>query len=330
MKKTTLVVFTAAIAAFLSFGCTRLPASEETGLGPAEYEGQASSDELRSQNKSLMEELEDTKTELEKLEKDYLNLAKNNEAMISKLQEAESRLEIVESEELPKFSLENADKGSIIRYLNESRSVLEDSFRDIEIIKSTDSSIVFCTKGYGDTFSQIFSWEIGKSQPEQIEGAGFDKDGSWKWLDERFILIDTGSGNESRVLDVENVAVVGEFIASGEAYLLPDTAALLIQKPDTGAYSIYDFSSSTEQEIKLDNKSKYLTFEVDADGKDVIFSGTYSGDGGIEYRVSATINIERLKEIYGIKNRDEADEDEETQETQEPESQQGKTEGNAA
>ncbi|MEL7649664.1 MAG: hypothetical protein AAGU76_16335 [Sedimentibacter sp.] len=330
MKKTTLVACMAAIAALLSFGCTRLPASEETGLGPAEYEGQISSDELKSQNKSLTEELESTKTELEKLEKDYLNLAKNNEAMISRLREAESRLEIVESEELPEFSLENSDKAGIIRYLNESRGVLEDSFRDIEIIKSTDSRIVFCTKGYGDTYSQIFSWEVGKSQPEQIEGAVFDKDGSWKWLDERFVLIHKGSGNENRVLDAENGAIVGEFAAAKEAYLLPGTAALLIQKIDTGTYSIYDFSSSTEQEIKLDNRSRYSTFEVDAGGRDITFSGAYSDDGGIEYRVSATINIERLKEIYGIKNRDEADEGEETQEMLEPESQQGKTEGNAA
>jgi hypothetical protein len=84
MKSSILVLVISTLV--LAAGCTRLPASEETGLGPGEYEGIVNTQEIKKENVSLKEELEKIKSELEDLEKEYLSLAKSNESIISKLQ----------------------------------------------------------------------------------------------------------------------------------------------------------------------------------------------------------------------------------------------------
>lgn len=307
MKKTSMILILILTFVLILSGCTRLPASVETGVKPSEYTGKLSAEEMQKENESLKHELDSTKTELEKLEKDYMNLAKNNEAIISQLQEAESLLDIVGSDDIPDFKSEGTDKNSIITYLNDSISSLDDSYRRIEIIKSTDTKILFLTTGYGEKFSQVFTWTIGEEKPSLIEGASFEKSGNWQWLlQDKFIAIDSGTGDK-KIIDAESSKVAGEFKANGEIYLLPDTTTVLIQNPDNNVFSLYDFSSSTVQELKLDSKNKYTSFHIE-DGR-IIFEGTYQ-DQGIEYKVSATINIEEMKEAYSIKNINETDENE--------------------
>lgn len=313
MKKISMIVILALTFLLILSGCTKLPASEETGVKPSEYYGKLSAEEVQKENESLKDELDSTKSELEKLEKDYMNLAKNNEAIISQLQEAESRLDIVVNDDLPDFKTEGTDKNSIMSYLDKSISSLDDSYRKIEIIKSTDSKILFLTTGYGDKFSQMFSWTIGEDKPVLIEGASFEKSGNYQWLlQDRFIAIDTGSGSK-KIIDAENSKVTGEFKSKGEIYLLPDTSTVLIQNPENNVFSLYDFYASTELELKLDSKSKYTSYNVN-DGK-ITFEGTYQ-DQGIEYKVSATIGIEDMKEAYSIKNIDEPDENMDTIESE--------------
>lgn len=302
MKKTAMILMLILTFVLILSGCTRLPASVETGVKPSEYTGKLSAEEMKKENESLKNELNSTKTELEKLEKDYLNLAKNNEAIISQLQEAESLLDIVGSDDIPDFKSEGTDKNSIISYLNSSISSLDDSYRRIEIIKSADSKILFLTTGYGEKFNQVFTWNIGEEKPSLIEGASFEKSGNWQWLlQDKFIAIDSGSGDK-KIIDAENSKVAGEFKAKGDMYLFSDTKTVLIQNPENNVFSLYDFSSSTVQELKLDSKSKYTSFHVE-DGR-ITFEGTYQ-DQGIEYNVSATMNIEEMKEAYSIKNADE-------------------------
>ncbi len=302
MKKIAMISILVLTLVLLSSGCTRLPASVETGVRPSEYTGKLSAEEMRKENESLKDELDSAKKELEKLEKDYLNLAKNNEAIISQLQEAESRLDIVVSDDIPDFKSEGTDKNSIISYLNDSISSLDDSYRKIEIIQSTDNKILFLTTGYGEKFSQVFTWTIGEDKPSLIEGASFEKSGKWQWLlQDKLITIDSGSGDK-KIIDVQNSEVAGEFKAKGEMYLLPDTSTVLIQNPENNVFSLYDFGASSDQELKLDSKNKYTSFRVDDDA--ITFEGTYQ-DQGIEYKVLATINIEEMKEAYSIKNIDE-------------------------
>jgi hypothetical protein len=307
MKKPSMILMLILTLVLLSSGCTKLPASVETGVKPSEYTGKLSAEEMQKENESLKTELDSTKTELEKLEKDYMNLAKNNEAIISQLQEAESLLDIVVNDGIPDFKSEGTDKNSIISYLNNSISSLDNSYRKIEIIQSTDSKILFITTGYGEKFSQVFTWTIGEDKPSLIEGASFEKSGNWQWLlQDKFVAIDTGSGDK-KIIDAANSKVAGEFKAKGEIYLLPDTSTVLIQNPENNVFSIYDFSLATSQELKLDSKNKYTSFHVE-DGR-ITFEGTYQ-DQGIEYNVSATINIEEMKEAYSIKNFDETGENE--------------------
>lgn len=303
--------------AFIAFGCTKLPASQETGVGPAEYEGIINSDEIKKENESLKEELDKTKTELEKMEKDYLNLAKNNESVISKLQEAESKLDIVENDDLPSFNSERTDKNSIAAYLNENKNVLDDSYREIEIIQSTESGILFCTVGYGDNFNQIFMWEVGQNEPILIDGAFFDKDGSWKWMTSEYILIDSGNEAEKKVLDVQNRKIASTFESVEDVYLIPGTTTVLLQKPSSNVFVLHDFITSAEKELDLDYNNKYTSFAADEGEKEVTFKGTYANDNGTEYYVQATMNIEKMKEIYEITNLEEIKETDETEETEE-------------
>ncbi|MDW5300132.1 MAG: hypothetical protein SA378_08350 [Sedimentibacter sp.] len=319
MKKTTMILLMILATAFIAFGCTKLPASQETGVGPAEYEGIINSDEIKKENENLKKELESTKTELEKMEKDYLNLAKNNELVISKLQEAETKLDIVESVDIPKFNSEKTDKNSILAYLNESKNVLDDSYREIEIIQSMESCILFCTVGYGDNFNQIFMWEVGQNEPVLIDGASFDKNGSWKWLlENKYIIIENGENkSEKKVFDVENKNIAGTFESNEDIYLLPETTTVLIQKPSSNNFVLYNFIISSEKELNLDNKNKYSNFVVDEEKNEITFKGTYTNDNGTEYFVQATMNIEKMKEIYEIKNSDEIEETEDIEETDE-------------
>jgi hypothetical protein len=82
MKKLFMILLVTIIAAS---GCTRLPASTETGVKPGEYEGSISSENLRAENKTLKENLDKAQGELEKIKNDYLNLAKNNDLSVEKL-----------------------------------------------------------------------------------------------------------------------------------------------------------------------------------------------------------------------------------------------------
>ena len=194
-------------------GCTELPLSEETGLGPGEYKGRVDTEEIKYENDSLKEELDKVKTELEEMEnkcgisyrnreemeKEYLSLAKSNESIIFKLEEAESKLKIVESRDIPKFSTEDTDKNGIMAYLKDSSELIGSSIKGIEVM-SSDESIVFRTLGYGEDYSQIFIWDEGKNEPTLIDGATFDKDGSYEWMG-KYVLIKNNDKN--KILDIE-------------------------------------------------------------------------------------------------------------------------------
>ncbi|MGB4439964.1 MAG: hypothetical protein WBJ13_12255, partial [Sedimentibacter sp.] len=307
MRKTTMILLLTLVTAFIAAGCTKLPASQETGVKPFEYEGILSSEEMKKENKSLKGELESTKTELEKMEKDYLSLAKNNESIISKLQEAESKLNIVENNNIPKFNSEKTDKNSIETYLNDSKNVLDDSYRGIEIIQSGDSGILFSTVGYGNNFNQIFMWEVGQNEPVLINGASYDKNGSWKWLlENKYIIIESGENkSERKVLDVENKKIASTFESKEDIYLLPGTTTVLMQKPSSNTFALYNFITSDEKELDLDYKNKYTNFVVDEEKNEITFKGTYTNDSSVEYFVQATINIEKIKENYEINSSDE-------------------------
>jgi len=304
MRKINMILLLTMATAFIAVACTKLPASQETGVKPSEYKGISGTEEIKKENKSLKDDLESTKNELDKMEKDYLNLVKNNESLISKLQEAESKLNIVESDNLPKFISETTDKNSIVAYLNDSKNILDKSYRGIEIIQSTESGILFSTVGYGDNFNQIFIWEVGQNEPVLIEGASYDKNGSWKWLlENKYIIIENGENkSEKKVLDVENKKIAGTFESKEEIYLFPETTTVLMQKPNSNTFVLYNFITSSEKELELDYKNKYTNFVVDEEKNEITFKGTYTNDSSIEYFVQATINIEKMKEIYEINN----------------------------
>ncbi|MFA9421992.1 MAG: hypothetical protein ACERLG_00325 [Sedimentibacter sp.] len=308
MSKINLIILLTVSTAFFAFGCTKLPASQETGVGPAEYEGIINAGEVKKENDSLKEELDNAKTEIEKMEKDYLNLAKNNESVISKLQEAESKLDIVENKNIPEFNTEKTDKNSIAAYLNDSKNLLAENYKEIEIIQSNESRILFSTVGYGDNFHQIFVWEIGQNKPILIDGASFGKEGSWKWLGSKYIILKSGSSNEMKVLDVENKEIVNTFESAQDVYLLPDTTTVLLQKSNSNVYVFHDIITSTEKELDLDYNNKYSSFTADEGKNEITFMGTYTSDSGIEYSVQAKVNIEKMKDEYEIKNMDDIEE----------------------
>ena len=278
-------------------GCTRLPASEETGLGPGEYEGIVNTQEIKKENVSLKEELEKIKSELEDLEKEYLSLAKSNESIISKLQEAESKLDIVEAEDIPKFKIEDTDLNSIVQYLEESSSIIDKSVKVIDIISSGER-VVFRTIGYGNVYSQIFIWDEGENEPTLIDGASFDKDGSYEWLD-RYILIK--SGGKNKVLDIENKKITGLFDEPLKMQLLKDTTTVLLKDKDN-KFVLYDFINDSNKQINLDN-NKYTDFNLQEDF--VLFTGTYT-ENGVEYEIRARLALDELMEMYEIQRADEA------------------------
>lgn len=296
MKKVILsfTIFTLIFA----IGCTELPLSEETGVGPGEYKGKVNTEEIENENNSLKKELDKVKTELEELEKEYLSLAKSNENIIFKLNEAESKLKIVESEDIPKFNIEDTDKNSIITYLKDSSKLIDNSIKGIKII-SAGERIVFRTLGYGDEYSQIFIWDEGKNGPELIDGAAFEKEGSYEWLG-KYILIKNKGKN--KVLDIENKKITGSFNEPQKLQLLEGTTTVLLKYEDN-KFVLYDFINDSNKQINLDNNN-YADFNLQNDS--VVFSGAYV-DEEIEYEIRAYIPLDKLKAVYEIKSADEVE-----------------------
>ena len=315
MKKSIIILLLITATSLITFGCTKLPASQETGVKPSEYEGSLSTKEIKAENENLKVELEETREALEKTEKDFLNLAKSNESIISKLEEAQSKLEIVEGDEIPNFNSEKNDKNSIVAYLNESKSILDDNYKGIQIIKSMDSGVLFYTVGYGDNFSQIFLWEIGQNEPVMIDEAYFYKEGSWKWLlDNKYILIESDDEGNKKVVDIDNKKIASTFKSDEEIYMIPGTTTVLIRRSSSDMYTLYDFVNITEKEINLDYANKYTSYSVDEDNNEIIFKGTYTNDVGTNYSVSAKMDVGKMKEIYEIKSYEATDGIDETNE----------------
>ncbi len=302
MRKKIAILLLIFVSTFVLFGCTVLPASEETGIGPKEYAEIRNIEATTKENESLKKELNNLKTEIEKIKKDYLELAQNNEDAISKLEKAETKLDILENDGIPRFNSEKTDKNSIAAYLSNSKSVLDKSLRGIEIVDSpSEEYLLFYTTGYGDNFNQLFIWNTGENEPVLIDRATFNKNGSLKWIDDRYLLIDAGEG-EYKITNAEDMKVTNVFYSMHEAYLIPETATFILQNPDTGIFSLYDFIDSREQEIDLDYKNKhaYSSFKEDKGNNEFIFTGTYYDEYGTTYSVQAAINIEKMKEKYGI------------------------------
>ncbi|NLK64369.1 MAG: hypothetical protein GX289_04670 [Tissierellia bacterium] len=294
MRSSILIVVVSTL--LLAVGCTRLPASDETGLGPGEYEGIVNTGEIKKENLSLKDELEKTKAKLEELEEEYLSLAKSNENIIFKLEEAESKLKIVESEDIPKFNTESTDINGIVSYLKDSSRLIDKSTKGIELIKS-HGSVVFRTIGYGDEHSQIFIWNEGENEPMLIEGASFDNEGSYEWLD-KYILIKNDGKN--KVLDIEKKRITGFFDEPLKMQLLKDTTTVLLKDKDN-KFVLYDFINDTNKQINLDN-NKYTDFNLQEDF--VLFTGTYT-ENGVEYEMRATFALDKMMEMYEIQRADE-------------------------
>ena len=286
------------IALVFAVGCTQLPLSEDTGLGPGEYGGIVNTEEIKSENKTLKEELDKTIEKLEVLEKEYLSLAKSNENIIFKLEEAESKLQIVDSEDLPKFNTESTDKDSIISYLRDSSKLIDDSIKGIEVI-STDTKVVFRTLGYGKEYNQIFIWDEGENNPVLIDGAVFDKEGSYEWLGEYLLIKNSG---KNKVLDIENKKIIGTFDDPQKSLLLEGTSTLLLKDNDN-KFILYDFVNNSNKEINLDN-NKYTDFTLQNDK--IVFSGTYVEEN-VEYEMRASINLDKFMEVYQVKSSDTID-----------------------
>jgi len=328
MKNIAIIIL---ITILTAFGCTRIPASEETGVMPGDYEGvnTLSKSELTSENEKLKDELGEKLKELEKLKDDYLSVATNNDLIIKKLGEAENLLKELEDEglELPKFNLEQTDKNSIYKYIEKRKNILNSNYKNIEMIhlKENENVAMFFTVGYGENYNQLFVWEIGKTEPVIIEDACFDKNGSYKWLlQDKFLIIDLGKTavKEIRIVDVDQKKVVSTFATNSDnMYLIPGSASILIQKPKTDADSplfvIYDFINNEEQVLSFEFQDKDLKFTVDDANKTIKFTGTYKNEDDVEYSVEAAINIDKLKAKYSIKTLEESKEQKTPSVTQE-------------
>lgn len=306
MKKIVMLIL---ITIMTTFGCTRIPASVETGVMPGEYEGLINTDELTKDNESLSKDLKETKEQLEKLKEDYLSLAKNNDIILERLDLAESLLNVFQNGELPKFTIENTDKIDISNYLNDQKGVLDKSYKGIEIIslESNENIVLFKTIGYGENYNQLFVWEIGKNEPVMIDGAHYDKDGNWKWLlQDKYIIINSTNipKSEKIIVDIEKMKVINKLqFSSDDVYLIPGTSSIIMEKAkdDSSSFVIFDFLVSEEKELTFDFQNKNLKFETDNDNKKIKFTGTYKDNNETEYSVQAIMSVERLKENYGIK-----------------------------
>lgn len=319
MKKIAIILL---ITILTAIGCTRIPASEETGVVPGEYEGSntLSTYELKSENKRLNSKLQETLKELKTLKDDYLSIAKNNDSIIKKLEDSESLLKEYKDEglKLPKFTVEKTDKNNITKYIIERKSTLSSNYRTIEMIplKENENKIVFCTVGYGDNYNQIFIWEIGKNKPTMIEGASFNKEGNWKWLlQDKYIIIDSGKTpvSQKKIVDIDEMKLINTFeINSDNIYLIPGTASLLMQRVKTDtlsqAFIIFDFIINEEKELDFEFKDKNLQFKVDNQNRTIIYTGAYLNEDDIEYSVKVVMNIDKLKEKYSIKTLEESKE----------------------
>jgi hypothetical protein len=295
------ILFITVFTLMLTIGCTQIPKSEETGLGPEGYEGIASTEEIKKENSSLKEELEKIKTEFEELEKNYLRLVKNNENLISKLEETESKLEIISSEDIPEFKSEETDKDSIVSYLNDSSKLIDDSIKGIEIISSGES-VVFRTLGYGEEYSQIFIWDEGENEPVLIDGAAIEKGGSYEWLG-KYILIKNKDKN--KVLDIENKKITGSFDEPQKLQLLEKTASILLKDKDNN-FVLYDFINNNSKQINLDN-NKYTDFDLR--NNIAVFSGAYV-ENDVEYEIRASITLDKLIEAFDTEGNEEAESEE--------------------
>ena len=291
------ILFVIVFSLLFAMGCTKIPVSGETGLGPGQYEGIAGTEEIKKENLSLKEELDgakselgDVKIELEELKDEYLSLAKSNENIIFKLEEAESKLKIVESEDMPKFNSESTDAGSIVSYLEASSKLIDDSVKGIEIIERGEN-IVFRTRGYGDEYSQIFIWDEGESEPVLIEGASFDRGGSYERLGS-YILIKNSDG-KNKVLDTGSKKLTGFFEEPQKMQLLEGTGTLLLKDKDS-KFVLYDFVNDSNKQINLDN-NKYTDFNLDNDS--LVFTGAYT-ENDVEYEVKATVTLDKMIEQY--------------------------------
>ncbi|MDF2949950.1 MAG: hypothetical protein K0R07_1996 [Sedimentibacter sp.] len=298
MKRLSAIVLITIASVYILAGCTMMPASQETGVGPDEYAEIKSTEAINKENEDLKKELESKKTEISKMEKDYLELAKNNETMLSKLEEAETKLNILGNEGIPKFNSEKNDKNSIVAYLNNNKTELEKRLKGIEIVDSTDESkVLFYTTGYGEVLNQLFIWNQGENEPILIDGADFEKGGLLSWIDNKFLEIKSG-GNEYKILNVGSKNIISKFSSKQDAYLIPETSSYIMQKKDNGTFVIYDFINSKEQDITLDNKGKFTAFEIN--GGNIIFKGVYTDENETQYSVEASMSIDKLKEKYNI------------------------------
>ncbi|HHZ02514.1 MAG TPA: hypothetical protein GX396_06205 [Tissierellia bacterium] len=306
MRKVTLLI--TLLTLVLISACTKLPPSEETGVGPGEYKGIVHREDIIEENESLKEELDIIKKELEELQKENENLANKEENLVSMLEEAQSKLKIIESEDVPQFSVENADLDSIVSYLKDSGNLLNDSLKGIEIIKE-DHPLVFRTIGYGENYSQIFIWEEGNKEPFLIEGGVIDKEGSYSWLGEYLLITDSKS--ESKVLDINNKKITGSFKDAQKIYLIEGTTVILF-KDSNNNFLLYDFIKDSTKQINLDS-SKYTDFNLK--NNDIVFMGEYIDNNGIEYEIKASLSLDKLKEIYELNNSVETVESQETGDT---------------
>jgi len=319
MKKIAIILLMTILTAS---GCTRIPASEETGVMPGEYEGlnTLSIGELKTENEKLKNELKEIVMELEKSKDDYLSISKNNDLIIKKLDEAESLLKALEDVglELPKFKLEQTDRNSIAKYIDDRKNVLDKNYKDIKLIplEKNENIVIFYTVGYGETYNQIFMWEIGKNEPVIIGDASFNKDGNWRWLlQDKYIIIDSGKTpvSERKIVDIDEMKVVSIFETNSDnIYLIPGTASILMQKVKTDTESplfiAYDFINGEEKKLNFEFQDKNLKFDVDDGNKTIKFTGTYNNEDDIEYLVQATINIDKLIEKYSIRTLEESKE----------------------
>ena len=296
MRKYLLII--AVFTLIFTMGCTQIPISEETGIGPGEYEGIANTEEIKKENSRLKEELDKIKTEFEELEKDYLRLVKNNENIISKLEETESKLDIVNSEDIPEFESEETDKDSIVSYLKDSSKLIDDSIKGIEVI-SDDESVVFRTLGYGEEHSQIFIWDEGENEPVLIEQASFNKEGSYEWLG-KYILIK--NDHKNKILDIENKKITGSFDEPQKLQFLEGTTSILLKDKDN-KFVLYDFINDNKKQIDLDN-NKYTDFNLQ--NNFVVFSGAYV-ENDVEYEIRASITLDKIMEIYEIEGNEEVE-----------------------
>lgn len=295
MKNINKVLLISTFSLFL-FGCTVLPASEETGVGPQEYTSIKEAEKIKKENDSLYGEVNNLKDKLKSMEEDYLSVSKNNDTLISKLKEAEDKLQILENEDIPKFNLDENDKNSIVAYLNNSKSTLEKKYKNIEIIENkNDNKVLFYTTGYGDSYNQIFAWNTGENEPILIDKATFTKDGTIEWINDSYLLINTGEDNEYKVLDTGKNSIISQFKSNLDVYLIPDTLMYIINN-ETKKFAVYDFINSKETEIDLDYSNKYTSYE--ADENNIIFKGIYTDDNRTEYEIKATISMSKIKETY--------------------------------